>query len=269
MKVSCPYISGNSEYKEDGCVELGSLLCPERLSNAICPTGEQTSFDVVKAGLIYPGSSSSNDVQFSNDINNDLPNGPKSDHLVKLSHAKQPDLGGGDFIPERESKMRVGVVDSGLKTKDASKDGTVSFRGMESTLFSPCSGENIDKLVKMHTTESRPKMDVKILVNTIRNLSELLLFQCSNDSSAVSEENHEVLKDLKRVINNLDTCVSKRSVDTTPTLKSVFTQQCTSSHQCGNLPDSDKVCFFTIKIIKKHVMASLRPHIVVACGMVC
>ncbi|KAG5558937.1 hypothetical protein RHGRI_008773 [Rhododendron griersonianum] len=257
VKVSCPYICGNSEYKEDGYVELGSLLCPERLSNAICPTGEQTSFDVVKAGLIYPGSSSSNDVQFSNDFNNDLPNGPKSDSLVKLSHAKQPDLGRGDFIPERESKMRVGVADSGLKTKDASKDGTVSFHGMESTSFSPCSGENIDKLVKMHATESRPKLDVKILVDTIRNLSELLLFQCSNDSSAVSEENHEVLK---RVINNLDTCVSKRIVDMTPTLKSVFTQQCTSSHQCGNLPDSDKgVIAGRPPVTKEEVASSQGP----------
>lgn len=127
-------------------MELGSLLCPERLSNDICPTGEQTSVDVLKAGFIYPRSSSSNEVHFSNDINKkrkecNLPNDPKSNCVVKLSHAKQPDLSKGDFIPERESQMCAGVADSGLNTKDASEDGAVSFCGMESTSLSPCSGE--------------------------------------------------------------------------------------------------------------------------------
>lgn len=239
-QVCPPCTDDNRECKENGYVELGSLLCPGILSNAICPTVEQTSVDVVKAGFIYPRSSNSNVVQFSNDINSDLANDPKSDCVVKLSQAKQPDLCRGDFIPERESKICAAVADSGLKTKGVSEDGTVSLLGMENTPFSPCSGENVNKLVKMHATESRPKMDVQMLVNTIRNLSELLLFQCSNDASAVSEENHEALK---RVINNLDSCVSKRIVNRTPTQKSVFTEQCTSSHQCGNLPDSNKVCF--------------------------
>ncbi|PSS32932.1 Sickle tail protein [Actinidia chinensis var. chinensis] len=206
-------VKENSVHQENGYVELGSLLCPERVSsNADCPTGEHSSADSVKAGLDYLKSCSSNGVQFSNDI----------------------DKGSKEYVMPNDSKSDSDLEPPPTKKLDLDKDdGTVPLHGVESTSCLPCSAEIINKLGTLYATESTPKMNVQMLVDTIRNLSELLLFQCSNDASAVSRRDLEVLQ---HIINNLGVCVSKKNVSMTPTRESRFTQQF-SSHECQNLPD--------------------------------
>ncbi|KAA8540104.1 hypothetical protein F0562_026796 [Nyssa sinensis] len=88
-------------------------------------------------------------------------------------------------------------------------------------------------LPKLHVGVSTPNMNVQMLVNAMHNLSELLLFHCSNDASALNEQNHEALG---HTINNLDACKSKKIACMTPTRESMFSQQ-GISHKLGELPD--------------------------------
>ncbi|XP_057463373.1 uncharacterized protein LOC130753369 isoform X3 [Actinidia eriantha] len=232
-------VKENIVHQENGYVELGSLLCPERVSsNANRPTGEHSSANSVKAGLDYLKSCSSNGVQYSNDIDKGskeyvTPNDSKNDSDLEPPPTKKLDLDKGEFISGREFKFCADIANDGLNTNDATDDGTVPLHGVESTSCSPCSAENINKWGKLYATESTPKMNVQILVDTIRNLSELLLFQCSNNASAVSDQDREALK---HIINNLGVCVPMKNVSVTPTRESKFTQQF-SSHECQNLPD--------------------------------
>ncbi|PSS04510.1 Secreted beta-glucosidase adg3 precursor [Actinidia chinensis var. chinensis] len=206
-------VKENIVHQENGYVELGSLLCPERVSsNANRPTGEHSSANYVKAGLDYLKSCSSNGVQYSNDI----------------------DKGSKEYVTPNDSKSDSDLEPPPTKKLDLDKDdGTVPLHGVANTSCSPCSAENINKRGKLYATESTPKMNVQMLVDTIRNLSELLLFQCSNNASAVSDQDQEALK---HIINNLGVCVPMKNVSVTSTRESKFTQQF-SSHECQNLPD--------------------------------
>ncbi|KAL7003754.1 hypothetical protein U1Q18_004900 [Sarracenia purpurea var. burkii] len=238
VKVSCQNPCKTSVYHENGYVELGLLLCPERLSNANCPTGDHSSADAVKAGFNHTKLSSSNGVQLSSDVGEprkecEVPYDSRSDSDLKPYSTKQPGLDKGEVISEREFKLCIDDADPGLNTNCASEDGNFPFHGVESTSHSHCSAENVNKLAKLHATESTPKMKAHLLVDTMHNLSKLLLFQCSNDASAVLEQDREALK---RIIKNLDACVTKKIVPMAATQESMFTQQCIS-HECRNLPD--------------------------------
>ncbi|GFY84005.1 hypothetical protein Acr_03g0007790 [Actinidia rufa] len=130
-------VKENSVHQENGYVELGSLLCPERVSsNANCPTGEHSSADSVKAGLDYLKSCSSNGVQFSNDIDKGskeyvMPNDSKSDSDLEPPPTKKLDLDKGEFISGRAFKFCADVANDGLTTNDASDDATVPLHGVE------------------------------------------------------------------------------------------------------------------------------------------
>ncbi|KAF2299551.1 hypothetical protein GH714_032513 [Hevea brasiliensis] len=77
----------------------------------------------------------------------------------------------------------------------------------EHVLRSPPSADDAPaKLTKSHGGESTQKMYVRTLIDTIMNLSELLVFHFSNDTCEMKEDDYEALKD---VINNLDLCVLK------------------------------------------------------------
>jgi len=57
------------------------------------------------------------------------------------------------------------------------------------------------------------KLNVQILVNTMQNLSELLLYHCENDVCELKERDCNVLKD---VISNLNTCALKSAEQIAP-----------------------------------------------------
>ncbi|KAE9451760.1 hypothetical protein C3L33_16314, partial [Rhododendron williamsianum] len=211
-------------YEENGYVELGSLLCPEKLSNTNCPVREHTSVDEAKAGFDIPTLTSNKGVQFSNNVgkprkecgfHNDSIGFPDS----KPGHTKELGLEKREVTITYETDFKPY---GGLNTNDASEDGSVPLHGMESTSCLPCSAENENKLGKGDATESIPKMNVQMMVNTVHNLSELLLFYWSDDVSAVSEKDHAAIK---QAINNLDTCISMKIPPMKPTQESRLPQQ--------------------------------------------
>ncbi|KAL6972205.1 hypothetical protein U1Q18_031893 [Sarracenia purpurea var. burkii] len=220
-------------FQDNENVDLDSLLCPERLPNANFPAREHTSANAVKIGFSYPKLNTRTEGRFSYDIekpkkDHDMPNYSKSGPNLQLAHTKQLGLDKGEFIYQGE--FNDDVADTGLIINDSSEAGSVPFHGMESTSCLPCSAENVNKLAKLHATESTPKMNIQSMVNAIHNISELLLFHCSKDASAVTEQDHEAIRD---VINNLDACISKKIAHMTPTRESIILQQGTSH----KLPD--------------------------------
>ncbi|CAK9158255.1 unnamed protein product [Ilex paraguariensis] len=197
-------------------------LSPKRNLDDNCLVKEQRSGDAVKADD-FPNLSSNIRVLCSDDIDKprkeyDFPHG---DSCVKSRHTKQ-------LNPEEENftctklKLRTGVEDSGMNSNDASEDGRVPLHVVENVLSSPSSGEDTSELVKLHGRERTPTMGIQMLVNALRNLSELLLFHCSNDMCRLKEQDYEALRN---VTNTLGACMSMKMVNAMPTGESSFPQQ--------------------------------------------
>ena len=83
------------------------------------------------------------------------------------------------------------------------------------------SGEKAAMIEKTRARESIPKMDVKVLVYAMHNISELLLFHCSDDECALNKQDSEPLK---YVIGNLDAFTSKKNVHMTSMQEPTFPQ---------------------------------------------
>ncbi|KAF1865353.1 hypothetical protein Lal_00004727 [Lupinus albus] len=66
----------------------------------------------------------------------------------------------------------------------------------------------LNTLEKSAGEVSTEKLNVQMLVDTMHNLSELLLCHCLNDAHEMKERDHNVLKN---VINNLNACALKKS----------------------------------------------------------
>ncbi|XP_052184849.1 uncharacterized protein LOC127796637 [Diospyros lotus] len=235
MKTSSYSLCENSAYSGNGYVELGSLLSPDRLSNANCSAREQGLADALEAGFNFHKSQFGNELKLYDDIKKHreeygIPNSSRKNLELNPSHTKQPSFQKGDVTSGRESKLGSGDEESGLNVNNTLKDCS-----MESIACLPLE-EDDRKLCQPYPAESTPKMNVQMLVNTMHNLSELLLFHCSNDTSSLSGQNCEALK---HVINNLDACLPKRFVHANSARESTFSQGGASS-ESRKLPDLNK-----------------------------
>lgn len=96
------------------------------------------------------------------------------------------------------------------------------------------------KLTKLHEADSTPKIDVQMLVNTLRSLSDVLLFHASNDSLLLKEGDREILED---VIFNLGQCILKNEKQRIPIQESQFPQHSTSQdlEELPKLPEEASV----------------------------
>ncbi|CAL0327527.1 unnamed protein product [Lupinus luteus] len=72
----------------------------------------------------------------------------------------------------------------------------------------------LNTLEKSAREVSTQKLNVQMLVDTMHNLSEVLLCHCLNDACEMKERDHDVLKN---VINNLNACALKKSEQIVPT----------------------------------------------------
>ncbi|KAJ4954902.1 hypothetical protein NE237_011685 [Protea cynaroides] len=134
----------------------------------------------------------------------------KPSHMEQISHQNNITLA-------ELSTSEARFVNSGMDIKDPAQDGSscVHFSAVEhsSSLPFPAASVSVG-LAKQFggasDTETEypvAKIDIRLLVNAIRSLSELLLSCCFNDVEALKEHDHEVLQ---HVINNLDACLSKK-----------------------------------------------------------
>ncbi|XP_058010080.1 uncharacterized protein LOC110656432 isoform X3 [Hevea brasiliensis] len=192
--------------------------------------------DAVKSGPHDTNPSSFHGVQISDDA---LPNKAidNSDH--KSPYNDQKCCEEVKWTSEKNCAPRGHVADFGMNMNDDADDCSshVPFHAIEHVLRSPPSADDAPaKLTKSHGGESTQKMYVRTLIDTIMNLSELLVFHFSNDTCEMKEDDYEALKD---VINNLDLCVLKNVERMTSTQNSVIPRRVNS--QLGKSSKLQKV----------------------------
>jgi hypothetical protein len=234
VKLSSQNPIEKTEYHEIGSLENSLVPSPKRSSVANLAFREPRSDAAAKAGSFDSKSSCGYEVQHSDNICE-----PQKDHaslskstgdLYLKPSLKMQHLEVSAVTSEKKHSSETCVVDAGSNSNDPSRYGTsnVPFQGTEDALSSPASVEDASaKLPKLLKADSTPKIDVPMLVNTIHNLSDLLLFHSSNGSFELKEGDREALKD---VILNLHRCLSKYSEQKIPTPESLFPQQGTSQY---------------------------------------
>ncbi|XP_057951273.1 uncharacterized protein LOC131146029 isoform X2 [Malania oleifera] len=208
VKVSSKKVGGNTMYPGDECLQNGLSFS---LKNSLISnqSREQRSHDAVKAG--FQGQKL-NSIQFPDYIHE-----PRKEFALHIklkgdsdsrAHSLQPMLEEGNFACDNTISSGVGFSDAGMSSHDVSEGGSIQFQAAEYVPCLPCCGKNDPaKLVKPHKGEFSPKMNVQMIVNTVHNLSELLLFHCYNDDAYDLREHDRDA--LKNVIKNLDACMVK------------------------------------------------------------
>ncbi|OVA03004.1 hypothetical protein BVC80_8797g20 [Macleaya cordata] len=113
------------------------------------------------------------------------------------------------FTGQLASECRV--ADSGIDAKNGSSPVPINAKqhittspssGVDATIdHTELFGEGSDISAK----KLAPKVDARLLINAMHNLSELLLASCSNGVDVLEEQDHEILQ---RVTSNLHSCAS-------------------------------------------------------------
>ncbi|CAN0922792.1 hypothetical protein LINGRAHAP2_LOCUS33227 [Linum grandiflorum] len=109
----------------------------------------------------------------------------------------------GQGIAVKHSGFTGGThVNLQTKTDDLEyRASHVPYHAVEHVLLSPSSAElSPSELMRPRNCQSAPDVYIQTLVSSMRNLSELLLFRCSNEASELREEDCETLKE---VLNNI------------------------------------------------------------------
>ncbi|GAV73269.1 hypothetical protein CFOL_v3_16755, partial [Cephalotus follicularis] len=200
---------------------VGNMLSREYLSN-----------HAVSAGL-YHKKRSGHVIQSSNDSGEskeeyDISDRSIDESGIKLSHTIQQHPEPGVATSENECASKTAVSDIEINVDDGSEGGShVPFHAAEHVLCSPSEYDSPAKHIKPREVEPTPKINLQTLVKAMHNLSELLLFHCSNETCELKEEDSEALKN---VLNNLHKCVIKNVGPLTSAQESFFPQQDTS--QC-------------------------------------
>ncbi|XP_042486274.1 uncharacterized protein LOC122066501 isoform X2 [Macadamia integrifolia] len=205
-----PYESKNGED--------GSSSFPKGMSSVNFLSVEDELKDSVKAAHYHSKVNIENEILCSYVIQ-ELTQ-PRKEHVpsicskssgLKPSHMKQMSDGNNITYAELFTSEAT-VVDSGMDIKDLGQDGSscVQFNAVEHSSSLPFSLASVlVGLAKQFggASNTRPKIDIQLLLNAMDNLSEFLLSSCSNDVEALKEQDREVIC---RVVNNLDACLSKK-----------------------------------------------------------
>ncbi|KAJ6760437.1 hypothetical protein OIU79_025311 [Salix purpurea] len=170
-------------------------------------------------------------------------------------HTEQRNLDDGEWPSKKDSC----VADVRRKINDDPDycSSHIPFHAIEQILSSPSSSEHAPA---QHTQSLGgklvSKMHARTLVDTMHNLTELLLSYSLNDTCELKDEDFDVLKD---VINNLDICISKNSERKNSTQESLSPQQATSQFP-GKLSDRDKgqLEFQQFEEEEEHKIASVK-----------
>ncbi|KAJ4950950.1 hypothetical protein NE237_027782 [Protea cynaroides] len=101
------------------------------------------------------------------------------------------------------------VVNSAMDIKESAQNGSscVQFNAVEHVSSLPFYLANVPVGLANKisgASETGPKIDIKLLLNVMHNLSKLLRSSCSNDVEALNEQDHQIIR---HVIHNLDACL--------------------------------------------------------------
>ena len=234
VKLSSQNPIEKTVYHEIGSLENSLAPSPKRPSVANLTFSECKSDDAAKAGSFYSKESCGYEVQHSDKAfepgKDDASPSQSTGYLDLKSLLTMQHLEESTVTSEKKHSSETCVVDAGSNRNNPSRSGTsnVPFHGTEDSLSSLASVEDASaKLTKLHKADSTSKIDVQMLVNTIYNLSETLLFHSSNDSIELKEGDHEALKN---VILNLHQCLLKGTEQKLPSPESLFPEQGTSQY---------------------------------------
>ncbi|XP_043722464.1 uncharacterized protein LOC122669694 [Telopea speciosissima] len=197
--------------------EAGSSSLSKGFSSVNFLSVEDELKDSVKAAPYYSKLNIENEILCSDGIQ-ELTQ-PRKEHVpsicsksseLKPSHMKQ--MSYGNNITSELFTSEETVVNSESDIKDLGQDGSscVQSNVVEQSSSLPFSLASVPVgLAKQfgEASDTGPKIDIQLLLNAMHNLSELLLSSCSSDLKELKEQDHEVIR---RVINNLDACLSKK-----------------------------------------------------------
>lgn len=233
-KVSSQKPSETMMYNASGCLENGSEFPMNICSVANSVFEENTSDDPVKASC-HVETRGGKEFQHSDDTDG---HGSRSLRYSDFKHS-----------PATQEGLEDGLTSENIK-------GTLEHNSSHSHSHLPCHDvvENVYsvpvedaalKLAKLDGGQSSPTIDAQVLVDTLFNLSQLLLFHCKNGSCHLRQKE---LVAVKCVINNLSMCISNYVG------KGILIQESTSSQKnvtsyLGEVNEVHKVsCFGSLYI---------------------
>ena len=198
----------NMIYHQFGCVENGSEFPSSISSVTNSAFGEQKSDDVARVGY----HSETNRIKHSDD-NHEHGSSSVGCSDLKTSAITKQNLQGDGLAP-RNITETMQYISSHLPFP------------AENVVF-PSLGDASSKLCKTSEGPATPTIDVLMLVSTIRNLSELLLFHCTSGSYQLKQKD---IKAVQSVITNLTVCMSKNSEKMVPIQESTSSVKDTSDY---------------------------------------
>ncbi|CAL0305374.1 unnamed protein product [Lupinus luteus] len=217
MKYSC----GNSNSYHH--LEMGIVGSPMECSETKEASEYCNSDDAVSAGSFQSESSCSCGLQYLDDNTETEENSVASTTPTYVGDSDSSHTFGGSdagsnvnesveqsaSYPAEHALLNHSVAIDAPKTGGA--DAKCDVNKCMATLYTPHDDHfkrplTVDALNTLEESAgkiSTKKLSVQVLVDTMHNLSELLLFHCLNDACELKERDHNILKN---VINNLNTC---------------------------------------------------------------
>ncbi|GAB4826069.1 hypothetical protein Ancab_008941 [Ancistrocladus abbreviatus] len=143
--------------------------------------------------------------------------------------SRQPILNNSEVASEiKLSTLAVAAAEkSGECTGAPTTGGTSCLMSRMDLLSPPFGKESTARVGESQGRDSNPMIDINMLVNTMKNLSEVLRYHCTNNSA---EMKGQFLSALENIIENLSTCVLLLGTECVPPTEK-FTP-----HPYGELP---------------------------------
>ncbi|XWS50253.1 hypothetical protein CRYUN_Cryun12cG0072500 [Craigia yunnanensis] len=199
---------------ENGNVEDGSVSSLKLPSLSIPSFREHQPDDSGKAGSYHKKTSPACEIKFSDDASERKKDyvlfNYSMDEVEKASCSIQQSLAEGRLASKNLRTSETAVADVELKINDISSGFGSSHMSCHAVKNLSCSPSSVEDISAKHSKflgkEPVSNSSISVLVDTMQNLSELLLYHCCSETCELKEQD---LESLEKVIYNLDTCMSK------------------------------------------------------------
>ncbi|XP_022762751.1 uncharacterized protein LOC111308578 isoform X2 [Durio zibethinus] len=198
---------------ENGDVEDGSVSSLKLSSVSIPSFIIHQPDDATKAGSYNKKTSPACEIKFSDDASERKKDYVLFNHSMneveKASFSIQQSLAEGRLASKNLHTSETGVADL-EKINDVSAgcgSSNMSCHVVKDLSCSPSSVEDVSaRYSKFFGKEPVSNSSISVLVDAMHNLSDLLLYHCCSEMCELKEQD---LKSLEKVINNINTCMSK------------------------------------------------------------
>lgn len=168
------------------------------------------------------------------------------------SHDEHQDIEENKSVSQ---KLCVGGADAECNENVCLESGT-SHTGGHALSLSSSVEDAPTAPEKSAANVSTEKLNVQILVDTMQNLSQLVLNHCLNDACELKDRDCNILRN---VISNLNTCLLKKAEQISPAPERIFHQP--ETFRCAEEScDLQRVCSNYFYSIITHIPAEDRKH---------